>query len=327
MESRLANIVHHISGEADEDTMSAWESLNGGGGVGAGGLGSPSEMGPAFSLRRRSSFGQQMASFSEDPLVGLGSDQGSLDAELADVGRGGIEIDEMKPTIGGAIQRANEVVRVEKREDASEVVRVEKREDASAGVAAGTAGGVPIDGGDKGDTKKAQVGDKPAAIGVSAAINTKPNDTNTAEPSPAAMPSEGEKRRMGSAEAPSDALVRNLATDEQAREMSVEATTAATEKIPDKLLVVGGGGGNGGNGMNDANKRRRSNQDDQSDGSNSKINSARDSSISGGSFRGEGVGQGEESVDFPLSTSNLQGSIESSESDARCFGDATRRTV
>lgn len=51
-----------MSGEADEDTMSAWGSLNSG-------LGSPAELGngPTQSLRRRNSFGMQMSPFSEEP--------------------------------------------------------------------------------------------------------------------------------------------------------------------------------------------------------------------------------------------------------------------
>lgn len=62
MEARLANIVHHMTGEADEDTMSAWDSL--------GGVGSPAELGSSLA-RRRSSVGSQMASFAEAPHLDL----------------------------------------------------------------------------------------------------------------------------------------------------------------------------------------------------------------------------------------------------------------
>lgn len=57
MAARLANIVHHVTGEADEDTMSAWENIN---------LGSP--VGDNSVARRRGSFtlGLQGASFSGD---------------------------------------------------------------------------------------------------------------------------------------------------------------------------------------------------------------------------------------------------------------------
>ncbi|CAM9905079.1 unnamed protein product, partial [Sphacelaria rigidula] len=62
MEVRLANIVHHVTGEADEDTMSAWGSL-----------GTASPVGDAPPARRRSSFalGLQGAAFSEGPIFEL----------------------------------------------------------------------------------------------------------------------------------------------------------------------------------------------------------------------------------------------------------------
>lgn len=105
MEARLANMVHHMSGEADEDTMSAWSSLGGSGG----GLASPGEIGPALSLRRRSSFGMQMASFSENPLQEQPIDHLTLDAELAEVGRGSTESDTIGGgTFGAVVERAKE---------------------------------------------------------------------------------------------------------------------------------------------------------------------------------------------------------------------------
>lgn len=94
-----------MSGEADEDTMSAWGSLGGGGG----GLGSPSELGPPLSLRRRSSFGMHMSSFSEDPLHEHPVDGATLESELAGVGRGGDQGDDDLGTFGGVVNRAKEV--------------------------------------------------------------------------------------------------------------------------------------------------------------------------------------------------------------------------
>ncbi|CAN0312301.1 unnamed protein product [Ectocarpus sp. 6 AP-2014] len=106
VEARLANIVHHISGEADEDTMSAWSSLAGGGG---GGAGSPTDLGTAPSLRRRGSFGMQMASCSEDPPFDFRNDKMSLDEELANVGRDGDESEEVVTSFGGVVERAKDV--------------------------------------------------------------------------------------------------------------------------------------------------------------------------------------------------------------------------
>ncbi|CAM9661521.1 unnamed protein product [Ectocarpus fasciculatus] len=106
VEARLANIVHHISGEADEDTMSAWSSLAGGGG---GGAGSPTELGTAPSLRRRGSFGMQMAPCSEDPPFDFRNDKISLDEELANVGRGGDESKDVVTSFGGVVERAKDV--------------------------------------------------------------------------------------------------------------------------------------------------------------------------------------------------------------------------
>lgn len=304
MESRLANIVHHITGEADEDTMSAWESLNGGGG-GGGGPGSPTDMGP-LSLRRRSSFGQQMTSFMENPLVELQNDELTLDAELAEVGRGGVENDEMRPTIDGVVKRAKEMARV-------------KEGGGATWAEAAKAGTTPIDGGVKGATEKAQGWDETPATGDNGEIDAKPSrDDNFAEPSSAAMPSKGESKRIAGAS--NDAVVQKATTNETAKELSVEPTTPApTEQRTDTPLVVHGVSG-GDDGVNDPPQRRRSNQDDQSDGSNSKLNSARDSSMSGGSFPEEGAGQGQGSIDYPPSF-NLQGSIESGESDARYLGE------
>lgn len=68
MEARLANIVHHVTGEADEDTMSAWGSINPG-----------SPLGDNSVARRRGSFalGLQGSSFSGGSrfeLDGIGED-------------------------------------------------------------------------------------------------------------------------------------------------------------------------------------------------------------------------------------------------------------
>lgn len=62
MEARLANIVHHVTGEADEDTMSAWGSL-----------GPASPGGDSSVTCRRSSFGHGLhtASFHDDRLLEL----------------------------------------------------------------------------------------------------------------------------------------------------------------------------------------------------------------------------------------------------------------
>lgn len=54
MEARLANIVHHMTGEADEDTMSAWGSL--------GSAGTPAELVPSPG-RRRSFLATQVSDF------------------------------------------------------------------------------------------------------------------------------------------------------------------------------------------------------------------------------------------------------------------------
>lgn len=61
MEARLANIVHHMTGEADEESMSAWESY---------GSCSPAEPAPS-GAQRRSSFGPQVTSFDREPLLEL----------------------------------------------------------------------------------------------------------------------------------------------------------------------------------------------------------------------------------------------------------------
>lgn len=66
MDERLANIVHHVTGEADEDTMSAWSSM--------GGMRSPSEFGISSLPRRGGSpFGLNASSFSRGPLFELDS--------------------------------------------------------------------------------------------------------------------------------------------------------------------------------------------------------------------------------------------------------------
>lgn len=115
-----------MTGEADEDTMSAWSSLNGGGGGSGTGLGSPSEIGPTLSLRRRSSFGMQMASFSEDPALELQSDHVTLDAELAEVGRGGVEGDGKRNTFGDVALLAKEEAEGQGRREAGPASRREE---------------------------------------------------------------------------------------------------------------------------------------------------------------------------------------------------------
>lgn len=64
MEARLANIVHHMTGEADEESMSAWESL---------GSQSPCQPKPpaAVSRRRSSSSGLPFTPLQRDPLFEL----------------------------------------------------------------------------------------------------------------------------------------------------------------------------------------------------------------------------------------------------------------
>ncbi|CAM9424792.1 unnamed protein product, partial [Scytosiphon promiscuus] len=101
VESRLANIVHHMSGEADEDTMSAWGSLGGG-------LASPAELGPSLPLRRRSSFGMHMSSFSEEPFLEPPVGRTSLNGEGADVARSGDQGKNDLGTFGSVVDRTKE---------------------------------------------------------------------------------------------------------------------------------------------------------------------------------------------------------------------------
>lgn len=93
-----------MSGEADEDTMSAWSSLAGGG------LGSPGDLGPSLSLRRRSSFGTHMSSFSEDPFHEPPPRAAkNIESELTDVGRGGDQGTDALETFGGVVDRPKNV--------------------------------------------------------------------------------------------------------------------------------------------------------------------------------------------------------------------------
>lgn len=239
-----------MSGEADEDTMSAWSSLNGGGGSGSGGgLASPGEIGPALSVRRRSSFGMQMASFSEDPLQELQSNQLTLDAELAAVGlaavaRGNTESDGIGDTFGDVVSRAKDAERGG-RADAEE----------AAGTAP-TQTSIPIG--------------RPAE---SSAAGTVPSGVEPLSPSEPASQGEGTSSAAG----------------EIVTEIVANTTHGPTEG------------------------RRRSNQDDQSNDSDSARGA--DSSITGGSVRGEGASRGGGDEHPP--PSNVQGSIASGGSEAR----------
>lgn len=56
----MENIVHHMTGEADEDTMSEWSSLRS--------SGSPSDLGSSVA-RSRNPFGGQMSPLNEVQLV------------------------------------------------------------------------------------------------------------------------------------------------------------------------------------------------------------------------------------------------------------------
>lgn len=77
MEARLANIVHHMTGEADEDTMSAWGSL---------GSGSPGEPAPSV-VRQRGYFGTQAMPLSHEPLRELDEIGVEDQAHMAGEGR------------------------------------------------------------------------------------------------------------------------------------------------------------------------------------------------------------------------------------------------
>ena len=66
MEARLANIVHHMTGEADEDTMSAWGSV--------GSAGTPAELMPSPG-RRRSFLATQISDGGVSPFkLGVNND-------------------------------------------------------------------------------------------------------------------------------------------------------------------------------------------------------------------------------------------------------------
>lgn len=257
-----------MSGEADEDTMSAWSSLNGGGGSGSynggGGLGSPGEICPALSLRRRSSFGMQMASFSENPLQELQSDQVTLESELAAVGRGSARSDRSGDTFRDVVERTK-------------------------GVQGGGGGGE--------GTGTAPTPGESTPIGGAAETESVAAGSSAQIDGDGTVPS-GDKRGID-VEPSSPSLPSPLAPKESRGERPPPAA--------DKSVATGMNGPMEG--------RRRSNQDDQSSDSDSARGA--DSSITGGSVRGEEASRGGGSEHTPPVNTQAHGSIQSAGSDAR----------
>lgn len=218
-----------MSGEADEDTMSAWGSLNSG-------LGSPAELGngPAQSLRRRSSFGMQMSPFSEEfgPILppDRQKDKVSAGAELSEIGGDG----RMRTSMVDVVQHTIDVGLVERAEEVKE-----------AGPVA-----TPTDSAVDRDKDLENTHDKTAAAATSVD----------------AVPNGGVDEPSQSPPAPVSATVQSTTGtsggDEEAAPVDKRELQVDT---PQKTLLDGGGSGT--RVIGDLDARRRSNQDDQSHGS------------------------------------------------------------
>lgn len=278
MESRLANIVHHMSGEADEDTMSAWGSLNSG-------LCSPAELGAAQSMRRRSSFGMQMSSFSEEfgPLSppGQQKDQELVDAQLPEIGRDGRM--RTRSSMRDTVQHA-----------------MEKGLGDGGGEEKGEAGPVatPTDGVIDGEKYRENIPDNTA--GTSATVDAAVSSGGIAE----------------SSQSPEAVEVPTLQSPITADPSGGNDKAAVMETSQNALLT-----GSGRSIVDDLDAPRRSNQDD-SDQSNGSARSG--SSITGVSVPGEGGEEGEigrrEEIELPPPALSPEESVglDSAVSDARC---------
>ena len=273
-----------MSGEADEDTMSAWSSLNGG-------LGSPGEIGPALAFRRRSSFGMQMSSFSENPPQELQPDQLTLESELAEVGRGGVEGDRASDrimtmtgdTFRGVVERATEA---------------EAERQRSGGREAAPAGPTPGESIPTGDTAETA----PVASGSSAQID-----------GGGTVPPTGDRSSVDVETSPSLSLSPSPPPSPSLSPPEPDNSQAEAKRPLEPVATMANGPTEG---------RRRSNQDDQSnddDSDNDKKESARgaDSSLTA-EEEAEEASRGAGSEYTPPVNVQAQGSVESGGSDARC---------
>lgn len=270
-----------MSGEADEDTMSAWSSLNGGGGSGSGGggLGSPGEIGSALSLRRRSSLGMQMASFSENPLQELQGDQTTLDSELAEVGRGSVVAgDGIADAFGDIVERVKEA----RRREEGEGGEGETGREGGGRAPSTRRGSFPV-----GGALEIETG---AVVAAAAAGSISQIDGNGTVPSAgnsgAGVPSAGESK-IGSAVSKLSSSPPASASASGAEPSKREVPFSSSSPAAAEAVAA-----TAANTTNDPTEgRRRSNQDDQSNDSDVDKDSARgaDSTITGGSV--EGVGE------------------------------------
>lgn len=286
MEARLANIVHHMTGEADEDTMSAWGSLEG--------VGSPADL-----SRRRNSFGLQMTSFSEGPFedvddsrsTGLSQLVSKVTAEETAILGKKVGTGIFEGTVG------RETVQVDEDMGAGDIAG----EDTTA------AGGIqPEDAVIAADNEDDE---PPVAVRAPATV------VAAAEPSIANAEGSGEtarkedkaaKQNLGEVENKSvkpktdEVAKRNSRADEEAL---VEVPRQKTHPRPQLQL-------------RSANYPRKSNQDDQTDGSSRGPHSAREDE----SFRSsdvESIHQTKQAEEEESQTLGMQASVTSGGSDAR----------
>eukprot|EP00752_Nemacystus_decipiens_P012539 g11107.t1 len=316
VEARLANIVHHMSGEADEDTMSAWSSLNGGVGSGSGGgLGSPGEITPALSLRRRSSMGMQMASFSEDPVQELQGGQSTLDSELAEVGRGSVVAasDGIGDVFGHIVERVKEaqIRQQDMNGEGSGEAGEEKRLAEEGEVASSPRGdNIPIEGAAEKGTVEPGNSSQPDGHGTGPIVDRGGvpssdeggdivQEMELSPPPTSSSPSRS----------PSPSVPKRSQGEERSEEPSRGHSPTTVETIPAAPVPKTT------NGPRDGTTRRRSNQDDQSSDIDSDSVRGADSSVTGGSGQEEEASRGGGSEN--LTSVTLRGSVESTGSDSR----------
>lgn len=328
MDTRLENIVHHMTGEADEDTMSAWGSL--------GGVGSPAELG--LSLARRSGpFGLQMASFNKAPDLEL---DGNLDV-------GGKGTDVVNELVVARVKPGKEMT--PERERRGGGGREEKEEEQEGvqidGDAIGTDNGEDavsgsIQLGDEAEAEDEQVWKsppEPRATPAVSATKTPPavsvTKTPPAELVPQAPPAVPVPQTPPVASVPQapppapsvqdgaiavkedgfdvdDAVSKEPEGRPTSKTSDVEAPASAGEPRQEAAKELR-------HQLADNSPRRRSNQDDHSVASNSSVNSAReDASVLKPTSPTTANAPAENPADAPP-VSDLQGSVTSGGSDVR----------
>lgn len=287
MEARLANIVHHMTGEADEDTMSAWGSLEG--------VGSPTDL-----SHRRNSFGLQMASFSEGPFedaedtrtTGLSQLVSKVAAEETAILGNKVGTGIFKSTVG------RETVQADEDMGAGDIV----------GGHTTAAGGIqPEDAviaGDNDDDEPPVAARAPAIVVAAAGpriANAKGSGETASKEDKAVKQNLGEVENKPVKPKTDEVAKRSSQADEEAL---MEVPRQQTHPRPQLQLRSAN------------NSRRRSNQDDQTDGSSRGPHSAREDE----SFRSsdaESVHQAKPAEEEESQTLGMQASVTSGGSDAR----------